>query len=95
MFECSSQAITSDIIGGTSTPLGQFHVKGPRKNVNVKKWIFFDKIWKIIMQYNDFLAILIFFCNFWVFLAKNENHPQMTVLKKWKLRKKIIVFPKI
>ena len=25
---------------------GRFHVKGPRKKVNVEKWIFVDEIWK-------------------------------------------------
>ena len=37
-----------------SVPSGRFHVKGPRKKVNVKKWIFFDEMLKIIGQIDDF-----------------------------------------
>ena len=33
---------------------GQFHVKGPRKKVNVKKWIFFYEMWEIIGQIDGF-----------------------------------------
>ena len=28
-------------VGGPFNENGQFHIKGPRKKVNVKKWIFF------------------------------------------------------
>ena len=30
------------------------HVKGPRKKVNVKKWIIFDEMGKIIRQMDNF-----------------------------------------
>ena len=33
---------------------GRFHVKGPRKTVNVENLIFFDEILKIIRQFDDF-----------------------------------------
>ena len=66
---------------------GRFHVKGPIKKVNVEKLIFFDEIWKIIRQIDDFGRFLNNFCNFGVFLAQNEKHPKMTVLKQWKLKK--------
>ena len=75
-----------------SAPLGRFHVKGPRKKVNVEKWIFFDEICKIIRQFDDFGRFLNIFWNFGVFLAQNEKYPKMTVLKKWKLKKNICFF---
>ena len=64
---------------------GRFHVKGPRKQVNVEKWIFFDEMWKIISQIDDLCRFLNNFCNFGVLLAKNQKFPRMTVLKKLKL----------
>ena len=64
---------------------GQFHVKGPRKKVNVEKWFFFNEMWKITRQVDDF-GRLYNFCNFGVYLAKNQKYPKMTVLKKWKLK---------
>ena len=46
---------------------GQFHVKGPRKKVNVEKWIFFNEMWKIIGQIDDFDRFLNYSCNLGVF----------------------------
>ena len=65
---------------------GRFHVKGPRKKVNVKKWIFFNEMWKIMGQIDDFDRFLNNSCDLGVFLAKNQKYQKMTVLKKWKLR---------
>ena len=67
---------------------GRFHVKGPRKKVNVKKWIFVYEMWKIIGKIDDFDRVLNNSYNLGVFLAKNQKYPKMTVLKKWKLKKR-------
>ena len=67
---------------------GQFHVKGPRKKVNVEKWIFFNEMWKIIGQIDDFNRFLNNSFNLGVFLAKNKKYPKMTVFKTWKLKKR-------
>ena len=67
--------------------LGRFHVKGPRKKVNVKKWIFFNEMWKIIGQIDDVDRFLNNSCSLGVFLAKNKKYRKMIVLKKWKLKK--------
>ena len=62
--------------------VGRFHVKGPRKKVNVKKWIFFNEMLKIIGQIDDFHRFFNNSCNLGVFLAKNKKYQKMTVLKK-------------
>ena len=51
-------------------------------------WIFFNEMWKIIGQIDDFDHFLNNSCDLEVFLAKNQKCPKMTVLKKWKLKKK-------
>ena len=56
--------------------MGRFHVKGPRKKVNVEKCIFFDEMLMIIRQIDDFGRFLNNFGNFWVFLAKNQKIPK-------------------
>ena len=62
------------------------HVKGPRKKVNIQKWIFVDEMYNIIRQFDDFGCFFnVFFCNFVVFLAQNEKYPKITVLNKLKL----------
>ena len=68
--------------------IGRFHVKGPRKKVNVEKWIFFNEMWKVIGQIDDFNCFLNNSFNLGVFLAKNKKYPKITVLKKWKLKKR-------
>ena len=55
------------------TAVGRFHVKGPRKKVNVKKWIYFDEMLKIIRQFDDFDRFLNNFWNFGVFSPKMKN----------------------
>ena len=45
-------------------------------------------MWKIIGQIDDFDSFLNNSCNLGVFLAKNQKYPKMTVLKKWKLKKR-------
>ena len=75
-------------------PYGRFHVKGPRKKVNVKKWIFFYEMGKIIRKIHDFGRFLNNFCNFGVVLSQNQKYPKMTVLKV-KIEKKIVFFLKI
>ena len=57
-----------------SAEQGRFHVKGPRKKVNVDKWIFFDEMWKIIRQIDYFDHFLNGFCNLGMFLAKNLKY---------------------
>ena len=74
--------------------LRRFHVKGPRKKVNVKKRIYFNEMWKIIGQIDDFDRFLNNSCNLGVFLVKNQKYPKMTVLKKWKFKKKMYFFLK-
>ena len=76
-----------EIIGFSAIP-GRFHVKGPRKKVNVEKWIFFYEMWKIIGQIDDIDRFLKNSCDLGVFLAKNQKYPKMTVLKKWKFKKR-------
>ena len=71
---------------------GQFHVKGPRKKVNIENWIFFYEMWKILWQIDDFDCFLNNSCNFGAFLAKNLKYLKMTVLKKWKLKIKMFFF---
>ena len=61
---------------------GRFHVKGPRKKVNVKKVDFFYEMAKIIGQIDDFDVFLNNSCNLGVFLAKNQIYPKITVLNK-------------
>ena len=46
---------------------------------------FFNEMWKIMGQIDDFDRFLNNSCNLGVFLAKNQKFPKMTVLKKWKL----------
>ena len=75
----------SNWVGNTQAVVGRFHVKGPRKKVNVKKWILFDEIWKIIRQIDDFGRFLNNFCNFGVFLAKNQKSPKNDCFKKVKI----------
>ena len=48
---------------------------------------FFDEMWKIIGQIDDFGRFFNNFCNFGVFIAKNQKYPKMTVLKKWNWKK--------
>ena len=72
--------------------VGWFHVKDPRKKVNVKKWIFVNEMWKIIKQNYDIGRFLINFCNFGVFLAQNQKYPKITVLKKSIWKKKMFFF---
>ena len=67
---------------------GRFHVKGPRKKVNVKKWIFFNEIWKIIGQVDDFHRFLNNSCNLGVFLAKNTKIPKNNCFEKVKIKKR-------
>ena len=55
---------------------GWFHVKGPRKKVNVKKWIFFNEIWKIIGQIDDLDRFFKNSCNLGVFLAEQNRTEQ-------------------
>ena len=62
------------------------------KMVNVKKWIFFNEMWKIIGQIDDFDRYFNNSCNLGVFLAKNQKYPKITVLKKWKVKKKNVFF---
>ena len=57
------------------------------KKVNDKKWIFFNEMGKIIMQFDVFCCRLNNFCNFRVFLAQKEKHPKMIVLTKLKKKK--------
>ena len=66
---------------------GRFHVKGPRKKVNVKKWIF---LWNVKDNRANwwFWPFLNNSCNLGVFLAKNQKYPKITVLKKRKLKKR-------
>ena len=40
------------------------------------------------MQIDDFGCFLNNFCNYGVFLAKNQKYPKITVLKKLNLKKK-------
>ena len=62
---------------------GRFHVKGPRKKVNVKKWIFFfNEMWKIIGQIDDFDRFLNNSCNLGVFLAKNYCFEKVKIEEK-------------
>ena len=58
------------------------------KKGQCRKVDFFIDMWKIIRQIGDFGRFLNNFCDFWVFLAKNQNYPKKTVLKKWNLTKK-------
>ena len=69
---------------------GQFHVKGPRKKVHVEKWIFFNEMWKIIGQINDFDRFLNNSYNLGVFLAKNKNTQKWLFWKSenWKKEEK-------
>ena len=67
--------------------IGRFHVKGPRKKVNVKKWIFFNETWKIIGQIYDFDRFLNNSCILGVFLAKRRNK-----IKEWKTYFKYYIY---
>ena len=62
MWRCSMDIISiSDMIFNRR----RFHVKGPRKKVNIKKWVLVDEMCKIIRQFDDFgrfLGVLMFFC---------------------------------
>ena len=63
---------------------GRFHVKGTRKKVNIKKWIYLDEMLKITRQFDDFgWFFLTTFVILWVFLTQNEKYPKNTVWKKF------------
>ena len=62
------------------------------KKVNVKKWIFFDEMWKIIRQIDDFGRFLNNFCNFGVFLAKNKKIPKNACFENVKIEEKKLFF---
>ena len=64
---------------------GRFHVKGPRKKVNVKKWIFFNELWKIMGQIDDCDRFLNNSCDLGVFLAKNKKIPKKDCFEKVKI----------
>ena len=65
------------------TTTRRFHIKGPRKKVNVKNWILFYEMWKIIRQIDDFGHFLNDFCNFRVFIAKKKKKiPKNDCFKK-------------
>ena len=74
---------------------GRFHVKGPRKKVNVKKWIFFYEMWKIIGQIDDFGRSLNIFCNLGVFLAKIKNTQKLLFWKSENKENKVFFSSKI
>jgi hypothetical protein len=80
-----------------SSILGRFHVKGPRKKVNVKKWIFFYEMWKIMGQIDDFDRFLNNSCNLGVFLAKNQKYQKWLFWKSenWKKEEKILKIDKL
>ena len=62
------------------------------KRSTSKSGFFFNEMWKIIGQIDDFDRFLSNSCNLGGFLAKNQKYLKNTVLKKWKLeqrRKKI------
>ena len=75
-----------------SSAVGRFHVKGPRKKVNIEKWIFLNEMWKMMGQLDDLDCFLNNSCNLGFFLAKNQNYPKITVLKMWILKKKMFFF---
>ena len=60
-----------------------------KKKGQCQKVDFFNEMWKIIGQIDDFDRFLNNSCNLGVFLAKNKKYPKMTVLKKWKLKKNV------
>ena len=62
-------------------PCQRSEKKGQHQKVD-----FFDEMWKITRQIDDLGRFLNNFCNFGVFLAKNQKYPKITVLKKWKLK---------
>ena len=57
------------------------------KRLTLISEFFFYEMQKIIGQIDD-LTVFFNSCNLGVFLAKNQKYPKMTVLKKWKLKKK-------
>ena len=85
-FKCKAWSFIRIFLFLSDYTIGRFHVKGPRKKVNVKKC--FNEMWKILGQIDDFYRFLNNSCNLGVFLAKNQKYPKMTVLKKWKLKKR-------
>ena len=56
------------------------------KRSTSKSGFFFNEIGKIIRQIHDFGRFLNNFCNFGVFLAKNQKYPKMT-FEKLKIEK--------
>ena len=73
----------------TMTPcMGNSMSKVREKRSTSKSGFFFNEIWKIIGQIDDFDRFLNNFCNLAVFLAKNQKYPKITVLKKVKIEKK-------
>ena len=63
---------------------GRFHVKGPRKKVYVKKWIFFNEMWKVIGQIDNFDSFLNNSYNLGMFLAKKSKIPKNDCFEKMK-----------
>ena len=61
--------------------------KGQRGKLN-----FYNEIWKIIRQIYDFGRFSNNVWNFGLFLTKYQKYQKLTVLTKWKLKKKKIVF---
>ena len=70
-----------------TTLLGNSMSKVREKRSTSKSGIFYE-MWKIIGQIDDFDRFLNNSCNLGVFLAKNQKYPKITVLNKWKFKKR-------
>ena len=62
-------------------PYQRSKTKGQHQRVD-----FFDEMWKIIRQMDDFGRFLKNFCSFWVFLAKNLNTQKWLFWKRENLK---------
>ena len=74
--------------------MGDSMSKVREKRSTSKSWFF----WRNVKDYKVnwwFWPFLTNFCNFGVFLAKNQKYPKMTALKKWKLNENKKFFLKI
>ena len=60
--------------------MGDSMSKVREKRSTSKNGFFKNEIWKIIGQIDDFGRFFNNFCNFLVFLAKNQKYPKITIL---------------
>ena len=73
--------------------LGAIPCQRSEKNCQRQKVDFFDKMWKLLRQIDDFGRSLINFCNWWVFFSQKSKIPKKLLFWKSKnLRRNFFFF---